>query len=216
MLILNIATSLLPEGDKYSVAQYPDLKKALQPVQRALADQPTLIVLDNMESVLPNATGQTPAGATPIGELLQLCQDLLAAHPATRLLFTSREALPAPFNDRQRDLSLGTLDRNEAIDLVSQVLAQAGLSPYPNDAGQTPQEINDLVDAVDCHPRALVLLAQEVSRQGVRATTKHLHQLMAKLNREHPDDRENSLYASVELSLRRLLPNSVRHENCQG
>ena len=59
---------------------------------------------------------------------------------------------------------------------------------------------------MNCHPRALVLLAREVSRQGVRATTNNLQHLMVELHQKHPDDRENSLYASVELSLRRLSP----------
>lgn len=202
----SLGRQVLPEGDKYSVAQYPDLKKALQPVQRALADQPTLIVLDNMESVLPDASEQIPVGATPIDELLQLCENLRDAHPATRLVFTSREALPAPFNQAQWGLRLGTLDRNDAIDLVSQVLAQEGRNPPTNDAGQTSQEIIDLVEAVNCHPRALVLMAPEVSRRGVRATTENLQHLMAELDRQHPGDPENSLYASAELSLRRLPP----------
>src|SRR5262249_16596368 len=136
----SLGRQLLPEGDKYSVAQYPDLKSALQPVQRALADHPTLIVLDNMESVLPDANGQAPARATPIGELLQLSQDLLDADASMRLIFTSREALPAPFN--RHCLRLSTLERTDAIDLVSQVLAQEGLSPHPNDSGETPQEIS--------------------------------------------------------------------------
>jgi hypothetical protein len=43
----------------------------------------------------------------------------------------------------------------------------------------------------------------------VRATTQRLTQLMAQLEAENPGDRENSLYASVELSLRRL-PEEVR------
>src|SRR5262245_18607956 len=202
----SLGRQVLPEGDKYSVVQYPDLKQALQPVQRALADHPTLIVLDNVESVLPDAAGQTPVGAAPIGELLQFCQNLLASHPTTRLLFTSREALPVPFNHARCVIRLGTLDRNDAIDLVSQVLAQEGLSPHPSDSGETPQEIIDLVEAVNCHPRALVLLAREVNRLGIRATTENLQHLMAELERRHPGDRENSLYASVELSLRRLSP----------
>src|SRR5919198_2212302 len=45
----------LPEGDNWSVAQYPDLRQALQPVERALRNHSTLIVLDNLESVLPAA-----------------------------------------------------------------------------------------------------------------------------------------------------------------
>jgi tetratricopeptide (TPR) repeat protein len=49
-----------------------------------------------------------------------------------------------------------------------------------------------------------VLLAREVGRRGVRSTTENLRELMAELDRKHPGDRENSLYASVELSLRRL------------
>jgi tetratricopeptide (TPR) repeat protein len=48
-----------------------------------------------------------------------------------------------------------------------------------------------------------VLLAREVAH-GVRATTQTVAALMAKLERENAGDRENSLYASVELSLRRL------------
>ena len=202
----SLGRQLLPEGDKYSVAQYPDLKQAFQPVQRALADHPTLIVLDNLESVLPDSTGQMPITVVPVEELFSLCQDLLNADPATRLLFTSRESLPAPFDHRQREIRLGALSREDAIELVSQVMAQEGLTPEPSDPGSTPQEIIDLVEAVNCHARALVLLTLDVSRRGVRATTENLHQLMTKLHRKYPDDREKSLYASVELSLRRLSP----------
>jgi hypothetical protein len=85
-------------------------------------------------------------------------------------------------------------------------MAQEGEVPQAGDAGTTPQEITELVDAVQCHPRALVLLARELSRRGVRATTATLRALMAELDRRHPGERENSLYASVELSLRRLSP----------
>ena len=62
------------------------------------------------------------------------------------------------------------------------------------------------MEAVNRHPRALVLLAREVARRGVRATTETLRELMAALHARHPDDREQSLFASVELSLRRLAP----------
>ena len=43
---------LLPDGDKFSVAEYADLDEALQPVERALRDHPTVIVIDNVETVL--------------------------------------------------------------------------------------------------------------------------------------------------------------------
>ena len=112
------------------------------------------------------------------------------------------------------------MDRNDAIELVSEVMKQNGWTPPSDDAGNTPQEITELVEAVNRHARALVLLAREVARRGVKATTGDLRSLMADLERKHPGDRENSLYASVELSLRRLSQESREHVRvlavCQG
>lgn len=200
----SLGRQLLPEGANYSVAQYKNLDEALQPVARALQDSPTIMVLDNLESILPGANGIAPAAAAPVDELFALCRKLLASHPATRLVFTTREALPAPFDHKAHEIVLGPLDRNEAVELVSSVMKQEGLEPKASDPGSTPQEIIDLVEAVNCHARALVLLGREVARQGVCSTTANLQRLMAELEQKHPGQRENSLYASVELSLRRL------------
>ena len=202
----SLSRQLLPEAEAKSVAQYTDLKQALQPIERALADRATIIVLDNLESVLPNQTGQMAPGAAPIEELFELCEKLLEADPATRIVFTSRESLPAPFDNKRREISLGPLSRVDAIKLVGEVMKQEGLTPKADDPGGDPKEIVELVEAVNRHARALVLLAREVSRRGVRATTESLQELMAELDKQHPKDRENSLYASVELSLRRLPP----------
>ncbi|MDQ3960083.1 MAG: CHAT domain-containing protein, partial [Pseudomonadota bacterium] len=204
-----LGRQLLPEGDNWSVAQYSNLKQALQSVERALGDHPTIIVLDNIESVLP---GNFPSPLAGEGEgegetfqaIAQLCQHLLHADPATRLVFTSRESLPEPFNHKHREIGLGALSREDAKALVSHVLAQEGLIPNPNDPDDKEEDIIELVEAVNRHARALVLLAPELASRGVRATTENLHQIMADLDKKHPDDRENSLYASVELSLRRL------------
>jgi len=204
----SLGKQLLPEGENYSVAEYPDMKQALQPVERALGDRPTLVVLDNLESVLPDSSGQLPAAAPPVGELFALCRSLLDAHPLTRIVFTSREwpadVLPAPFNRRANVVQIGALSRNEAIELVGEVMKDEGLEPKYDDAGNAPQDITDLVEAVGCHARALTLLAREVSRSGVRSTTENLHKIMAELHYHSPDDRESSLYASVKLSLDRL------------
>jgi hypothetical protein len=186
----------------YSVAQYHTLKEALQPVERALRDQPTLIVLDNLESILPDRASGSGEADGAVAELFELCQTLLQADPATRLLFTSRESLPPPFD--RHAIELGPLSRGDAIKLVEQVLAGQGLAPAATDLGQTPEEITELVEAVNNHARALVLLAPEIARRGVAATTANLHRLMAELDQKHPGDRQNSLYASLELSLRRL------------
>ena len=224
----SIGRQLLPEGDKYSVSQYPDLKQALQPLERVLRDRATVIVLDNLESVLPDPMFVVPPsggssssetkspperGTTSeaVDEIFALCKTLLDADPATRIVFTSRASMPAPFDKKFCERRLGPLDRIDAIKLVAEVMKQEGLTPKSDDPGSDPQEIVELVEAVNCHARALVLLAREVSQGGVRATTENLHQLMAELHRKHPDDRENSLYASVELSLRRL-PTELREQ----
>ncbi|MEA3350148.1 MAG: CHAT domain-containing protein, partial [Chloroflexota bacterium] len=226
-----IGRQLLP---KYTVAQYKTLDLALQPVARALRDHPTLILLDNLESVLPaNGTRMTRkkrmnadsnqknprksarsafsafySGTADATELFELCTKLLAADENTRLIFTSREVLPKPFAGRKNTVGLGRLRKGEAIELVENVMAEHGWEPPAIDDARTPEEVEELVNAVNRHPRALVLLAREVA-QGVRATTQNIVKLMAKLEAENEGDRENSLYASVELSLRRL-PEEVR------
>ena len=203
-----IGQQVLP-GEDYSVAQHPNLSEALQPVERALGDHATLIVLDNLESVLPDPSGQTDA-TYPMDELLKLVQTLLDADPATRLIFTSREPLPAPFDGKnfgRHYIGLGALAKKEAIKLVENVMQQQGWTPATADPGQTDQEVTDLVEAVRCHARALVLLAPEVAQRGVRATTSDLQQLLVELDQLNPEqNRENSLFASVELSLRRISP----------
>uniref|UniRef100_UPI004057466C CHAT domain-containing protein n=1 Tax=Candidatus Electrothrix sp. TaxID=2170559 RepID=UPI004057466C len=202
-----LGRQLLPQ---YSVATYPEQKGdalalARQPVERALRDHPTLLLFDNMESVLPDHAGQKPASAADVDELLDLCRKLAAAAPDCRLLFTSREALPSPFAGIKNRVELGRLDRYEAIKLVEQVMALHGWEPPVDDSATTPEEIDELVETVNCHPRALVLLAREAVN-GVRVTAESATELMARLEAANPGDRENSLYASVELSLRRLPP----------
>ena len=198
-----IGRQLLP---KYTVAQYGnDIDAALQPVKRALRDFPTVILIDNMESVLPDHEGSNPAGVVDVTDLLALCQKLLAASDGCRLILTSRERLPEPFAQTKNTVELGRLSNHEAIQLVERVMAQNGWEPPASDNATTPDEVAELVETVNRHPRALVLLAREVAA-GVRATTQNVAQLMAKLEAQNKGDRENSLYASVELSLRRLPP----------
>src|SRR3712207_6041111 len=81
--------------------------------------------------------------------------------------------------------------------------------PRAGDSGDSEEEIERLVEAVGCHARSLVLLAREVGSSGVRTATARLQELMAELHQKHPEDRERSLFASVELSLRRL-PKATR------
>lgn len=181
-----------------------DDKRALQLIERALTEQPTLLVFDNMESVLPPAPG-SPAEAAfepeVLDKILKLCTEL-GKVSRTRLVFTTREQMPAPFD--KNHVTIDRLDRPDAVELVGRVLGENELMPHAADAGESDEEINELVEAVACHARSLVLLAREIAESGVRNATQQLHELMAKLHKKYPDDRERSLVASVELSLRRL------------
>ncbi|MDM8520671.1 tetratricopeptide repeat protein, partial [Anaerolineales bacterium HSG6] len=167
----------------------------------------------------PPPFGSGLGAGAGLTDLLTLLTTLLETAPHTRLIFTSREALPAPFADPTRQHPLGRLSKREAVQLVTQHLPAP---PPADDSGSTEQpDTNDrngkpanpietFVEAVDGHARSLVLLAPHLTEQGVQTTTMQLSHLMGLLHDQYPDDRERSLFASVALSLNRLPPNLQR------
>ena len=287
-----IGRQLVPN---YSIASFADLEQAIQPVERALKEQSTLLVIDNMESILLPPYLHTSAILTEeahreLGEILKLLARLLGSivppfdkgdstvprfekrdltvppfekgglggissgissevatpspstkiplNPplpkgdvdgASRLIFTSREALPEPFAADRNRIELHQLALDDAVKLVERALNnETGVQglPCPNpqsparqalhsnpDARQalhsntdTTESIIQLVEAVHCHARTLALLAPSIRSLGVERTHADLVQLMAEMEQRYPGDREQSVYASVELSLRRLSP----------
>ncbi|HEV7504769.1 MAG TPA: CHAT domain-containing protein [Thermoanaerobaculia bacterium] len=178
------------------------LRRARLPVERVLAERRVLLVIDNLESILP-APGQ-PA-APGLDEMLVLLSDL-SQIGGTRLLLTSREAPPAPLDGQA--VRLGRLSKREGRELVAGVLAQAGQDP----AGDADEKwVDELIEAVDGHARSLVLLAPLVPEQGLQVTAESVARSMAELEKRHPGARELSLLASVRLSLDRL-PQTARRQ----
>ena len=115
------------------MATFDDLESAIFPVERALAKQSTLLAVDNLESILlapfsvggslrdPQAGfGETgpPITLDELDAILQLC---------ARLIFTSREALPAPFDAERHRRELHQLDREGVVKLVERVLNATAL-----------------------------------------------------------------------------------------
>jgi tetratricopeptide (TPR) repeat protein len=243
----------------YSVAAFPDREQALLPVERALAEQATLLVVDNLESVLLPPFVETPEALSEdlrreLGEILALCARLIGGktavdhpHPGplpagegvnrTRLVFTSREALPAPFAGERNRIELHRLAVEDAVKLVEQALgldvsihAPEGanleeVTPLPNKfyppegggfkparnlddgdelADARREEIEALANAVHGHARTLTLLVPALRSRGVEATRLDLVALMVDMERRYPGSREQSVFASVELSLRRM------------
>lgn len=203
-----IGNALLPT---YSVATFADLDAAARPVEDALAEAFTLLVVDNLESVLPplDTSGEEPgairAARRELDEILALCTRLAAAGE-TRVVFTSRELLPSPFEAVVNRRELGRLAMDDAVLLVERALnAETGTSGGKvEDAAR--EEIEELVEAVHGHARTLALLAPSLRAHGAAHTRASLAELMAEMDRAFPGNRERSLFASVELSLRRLSP----------
>ena len=193
----------------YTIATFTDPDEAVRPVERALAEQLTLIVLDNMESILLPPYLETPEALSDearreAGAILELCNRLNAAGE-TRLVFTSREALPAPFDGERNRRELRRLDTEDAVKFVERVLNRdAGIAGAAVDAAR--ESIEQLVEAVHAHAHTLALLAPALRNRSVDAIRASLAELMAEMDRKFPGSREQSLFASVELSLRRLSP----------
>ena len=169
-------------------------------IEEALVDRDTLLVIDNLESIVAAAPVAAEDVLAPLFELLADLNRI----GRTRIVFTTRTPLPAPFAGHH--IRIDRLSEGDAVELVGNVLDQSSSEPRAGDAGESESEIRALVESVNCHARSLVLLAREVSEQGVKATTAALRELMQGLHERFGDDRERSLFASVELSLRRLPP----------
>jgi tetratricopeptide (TPR) repeat protein len=202
-----IGRQLVPE---YSVATFESLDKAEQSVARTLVEQPTLLVVDNLESILvppylaadmPEALSEDARGE--LEAIFAMCERL-GTKGETRLLFTSREALPAPFDNEANRRELHRLGRDDAVKLVERVVNEG--APTAGVVDAAPAEIEDLVEAVNGHARTLALLVPALKRSGVATAREALVDLMADMERRFPGNREHSLLASVELSLRRLSP----------
>src|SRR5271157_4851229 len=210
-LLQTIGEQLVP---RFAADVGADEKREWQLVERALRDHPTLLVIDNVESILPpygwaaGAGAEEPAGFDPdlLEEILELCRKLVETG-GTSLVFTSRSPLSVPFDDRGRELDIGRLSKSEALELVGKVLGEGGRIAGTRTDLESREKVEDLVEVLGGHARSLVLIAREL-RAGRRLndTTADIRQIMADLQRRFPNDREQSLFASVELSLRKLPP----------
>ena len=203
-------------GADYSAVNFESPEQALQPIERALREQATLLVFDNMESVLLPPYRDMPelvaeGAAVEIQSILQFAQRLLQVGE-TRIVFTSREKLPPPFNVNRHLLELRQLERSDAVELIKISLFETDSTGVSSDVLEFQrEEIEALAEAVHGHARTLALLGPELRRSGVAATQAALVELMeqmqqqvAQLPADDPRRREQSLFASVELSLRRL------------
>jgi tetratricopeptide (TPR) repeat protein len=208
-LLQTIGEQLVPE---FAAEVGAEQKREWQLVERALRDQPTLIVIDNVESVLPPygwaaaAGSEAAAGFDPdlLAGILELCRKM-AETSGTGLVFTSRSPLTEPFSDRNRELEVGRLSPGESLELVGKVLGEGGRIAGTRSDLESREKVEELIEVLGGHARSLLLIAREL-RGGRKLgdVASDVRQIMADLHRRFPDDRERGLFASVELSLRKL------------
>ncbi|MFN0173826.1 MAG: tetratricopeptide repeat protein [Saprospiraceae bacterium] len=190
----------------FSVATFENDEKALLKLDRCLSDYNTLIVLDNLESILPDIDGNTPLGVEVFDQFAVLFSRLEKVNAA--MLLTSREQLPAPFDAVRNHVRLSQLSPSDALRLIAEVRKAKNMEVPSLNVEDLDKQFGALARNANYHARALTLLAQLIpdNSSELSELNADLSLLMADLERKHPGERENSLFASLELSLRRLPP----------
>ncbi|WP_437633186.1 CHAT domain-containing protein [Sorangium sp. So ce854] len=182
-----------------------DEKAALARLVPALVERPTLLVVDNLESVLPDGEAALPAGDR--AALWQALVQLAAAPKGgCGVILTSRDAglgdgRLAP-GQRTMHREVRGMDPDDAYALAARLLGDLGIdpkrAPYP--------ELRDLLEKLDHHPLAIQLVLRALGDRTL--TLKAIDEEFATLLPTFTDDletgRSRSLVASLEYSLRRL------------
>lgn len=201
------------EGEAGRLAE-ADREAAVRRLVARARREPSLVVIDNLESLLPPPE-DAPAAEKAVfdDDLLQGVLDLAVALSEagdSRVVLTCREAVgDGRFAEgpETRVVKVGGLSTREGVALVGEVCRLEGVLPEGDLSAadtRTLEPLEELVEAVQGHARSLVLLPPLLRERGVGAVREDLQALMAELERRHPGERERSLYASVRLSLDRL------------
>ncbi len=168
----------------------------------ALARVPTLLILDNLESLIEPAPGQSATDRpdrTRLDALLAAAQ-VWSESGASRCLVTTRTpdlahpGFPTDGDRRCRYLTLKGLAPWDALAWYQSILRQSSLAPAEPPPGR--DALTALFERVDFHPLSIGLLAESLKRDPVRWVAERLEALLAA--------GDGPLVASLNLSLERL------------
>ncbi len=185
----------------YSVTRYAEdfMEKALEPVEQALGGGSTLMIIDDLESVLVTSEPiYEPAVTHGISEVCSR----LGQIRGVKLLLTAWDQLPKPFDQKGGEVEIGPMTNADATVLLTQAMAATGLG---SDAA-TADEISELAAASGGHARTLTELGHEIRRVGIQNATENLSAHIRDLQEKYPGEPECLLFASIGLSLERLSP----------
>ncbi|HEY1302061.1 MAG TPA: TIR domain-containing protein [Vicinamibacterales bacterium] len=188
-----------------AVGSAADVESWIKAIERTLLDRPTLLVVDDVERLLPppyiaadkDSPEATATGFAAIGSIV----GRLAAVGATRIAFVSRERLPDPFGAPVNRLEMDPLTLEEAVELVERRLTRFAVS-------NTRQDIEEIVGLLHGHAGTLARLAVPALQMGVADARNNLDGLLAEIERRFPGDDRRSPIASAEHQLARMSPRS--------
>lgn len=181
----------------YDPARLADCIRALRP---ALARSRTLLIADNLESLLDEGEA-----ALPLGERTRLWDALLALRDAgLGVVLTSRSAA---FGDARLEpgrgaaqLPLRGLHPEDAYALASNLLRDLGIA-----AARAPYAaLRDLLAALDHHPLAIQLVLPALRDYPLATVQAEFAALLPRFADDRASGRNRSLLASLDYSLRRL------------
>ena len=177
-----------------------DPAAALARLKPVLKKQPTLVIADNLESILPG--GEAPLDTTTRTQLWDVLLEL--AKLGAGVLLTSRDT---SFGDgrlaqgaRTAHLELQGLYREDAYLLATRLLTDLGI-----DRARAPYaQLRDLLVQLDHHPLAIQLVLPALRTFPLATIRADFADLLPKFVDDTTKGRNRSLLASLDYSLRRL------------
>ena len=176
-----------------------DSKVALARLKIALKEKPTLVIADNLESILPN--GEAPLEAAVRTQLWDVLLEL--SKMGAGVLLTSRDIAFDGKLERGKyvaHLALGGLWPEDAYTLASTLLNDLGI-----DRAKAPYaELRDLLKELDYHPLSIQLVLPALDEYPIEKIRTDFATLLSKFEDDTETGRNRSLLASLDYSLRRL------------
>lgn len=175
------------------------LVRARAGLARLVAERSLLVVVDDLEVVLPGPGQPVPTTVRDVWDLLAH----LAAIGRTRMLLVSQEPPPPSLTDRVVPLPGLTADEGRA--LLARVLRHAHSEPR----GEDEEWIEVLVEVVEGHPRSLLLLVPFLAEVGIQLTAQQVLAVDRELETRRSGAPGTALLVPTRMTIDRM-PGSAR------
>lgn len=197
-MLLSILGNYLGINDAFYQPHEP--AAALARLDSTLKGKKLLLIADNLESILPEGeVPLEPAERTTLWDVLLNLQEM-----GVGILLTSRNRT---FDDKRlapgkqtKHITLQGLSPNDAYTLASRLLTDLGI-----DRSRVPYaELRNLLALLDHHPLAIQLVLPALHELSLNTIRTEFVTLLPRFVDDTETERNHSLLASLDYSLRRL------------